>query len=189
VRNQGSSLIALPADTPFQLVEAAAEPRAFRKLPLPATATAARLTTSGPTANDPPAVLLDGKLAQGYGPVFPNGVRNGAYKLDLGHPRQVTAITAWSHNQNGNRARQSITIFGSDHAADPGWDTANQARFTPLGSIDSGSNPNSGDLATSLRARPGRTLGSFRWIVWECSPVTRLAENTAWQELAVEAAP
>jgi len=44
-------------------------------------------------------------------------------------------------------------------------------------------------VAASLRARPGSSLGSFRWIVWEVSPVTELNENTAFQEFHVTSGP
>ena len=40
--------------------------------------------------------------------------------------------------------------------------------------------------AASLRARAGKSLGDFRWIIWDVYPVTRGRENTAFQELAVE---
>jgi hypothetical protein len=37
-----------------------------------------------------------------------------------------------------------------------------------------------------LLAPSGKSLGTFRWIAWQTSPVTPQAENTAWQELSVE---
>lgn len=141
------------------------------------------------TNNDPTAVLTDGKLAAGYGPVFGNGVRDGAYKLDLGSVREVAAIHSWSFNQNGNRGRQLVTLYGSKAASDPGWRTADTARFTPLGTIDTRSVDSRGYLGVTLRAAPGQALGSFRWLVWETEPVTGVGENTAWQEFAAETRP
>ena len=38
----------------------------------------------------------------------------------------------------------------------------------------------------SLRSKPETNLGNFRWIAWHVSPVSKLNENTAFQELAVE---
>ena len=40
--------------------------------------------------------------------------------------------------------------------------------------------------AASLRAPSGAALGTYRWIVWQTSPVNSNAENTAWQELSVD---
>src|SRR6185312_6174868 len=42
------------------------------------------ITTKPTTQNDPVTILFDGKLAEGYGPVFANGTSGGAYKVDLG---------------------------------------------------------------------------------------------------------
>ncbi len=43
-------------------------------------------------------------------------------------------------------------------------------------------------FAASLSARTGKILGEFHWILWRVTPVTEIAENTAFQELAVEVA-
>jgi hypothetical protein len=42
--------------------------------------------------------------------------------------------------------------------------------------------------AAFLRARDGKPLGDFRWIVWSVSPISTAGggENTAIHELAVE---
>jgi hypothetical protein len=120
--------------------------------------------------------------------VFPNGVRDGAYKLDLGASKPVTAITSWSYSQNNNRGRQIVTLYGSNAATDPGYRLEEAAVFTPLGTIDTSSAGSGNFFAASLRARPGQALGTFRWIVWQVMPVTAAAENTAFQELAVETA-
>lgn len=44
------------------------------------------------------------------------------------------------------------------------------------------------DQRADTIAALGNPLGNFQWIVWQVSPVTPLAENTAIQELAVEVA-
>jgi hypothetical protein len=141
-----------------------------------------------PTRNDPISALTDGVLAAGYGPVFANGVGNGAYKMDLGSPMPVATVTSWSYNQNGNRGRQAVTLYGSESEADPGWNTSDRAKFTPLGTLDTTSLPSDDFTAASLRAPTAHSLGRFRWIVWEAAPVTEGWENTAFQELSVETA-
>ena len=184
VRNQQAREITLPAVTPFLIVESAKDPDAFRKLP-PGQPGQGQITASAATNNDPLASLQDGKLAKGYGPVFSNGARNGAYKLDLGSVRPVQALTSWTFAQNGNRGRQIVTLYGSASATDPGWNTADRSRFVPLATIDTGA-AGAEFTAASLRARGGRSLGSFRWIIWQVRPVTDLGENSAFQELSVE---
>lgn len=166
---------------PYIGTETAGEATAFRKL-VPSPSNGSAFTTSEAVGNHPLPVLADGLLASEYGPVFPNGVRLGSYKLDLGAVKPVTAINSWSFNQNGNRGRQRVTIYGSDAPADPGW---NLAKFTPLGSLDTASLTAEPFTAASLRAPSGGTLGRFRWIVWQTAPVTDIDENTAWQELSV----
>ena len=185
VRQQTSQELRLPL-SPYFEVETADQQKTFSRL-VP-RATKGTLVANSQTSNDPLPILLDGKLANGYGPVFPNQVSDGAYKLDLGEPKSLFAITAWSFNQNGNRARQVLTIFGSNSDADPGW-TGNNSRFRALGSIDTTSVKSGQFVAVSLRARPGDSLGRFRWIVWRVSPVSELGENTAFQEFAVETVP
>ncbi len=150
------------------------------------TAGSGTVTTNHPVSNEPLSILTDGKLASSYGPVFSNGIQNGCYKIDLGAVRPVTAIRSWSYNEGGNRARQSVTLYGSDADADPGWDMRDRKRFVPLGSIDTESLPANAYTATMLSAPDGARLGKFRWIVWEGAPISDKGENTAWQELAVE---
>jgi hypothetical protein len=186
IRNQ-SPLELKPANAPFTLVETADNAAGFTKLALPA-APAGKILTRSATNNDPPAVLTDGKLAGTYGPVFGNGTRDGAYKLDLGSNLPLAAITSWSFHQNSTRGPQTVSLFGSNATADPGWNTPDVTRFTPLGSLDTTALPAGKFNAASLRARPGQSLGTFRWIVWTTAPVTPAGENTAFQELAVEPA-
>lgn len=144
------------------------------------------VTANQRTNNDPIASLTDGQLVQGIGPVFSNDVRNGAYKMDLGAVRPVSALTSWSHNWKGIRGSQRIVLYGSDAAKDPGWDLK---KYVPLGVIDTTETRPANFTAASLRSNDGNPLGNFRWIVWAVSPAVRngIAENTAFQELAVEA--
>lgn len=187
IRSQQPMEMDLPP-VPFLRAESAATPAGFRSLAARAAQTGV-VTANRAVNNEPLTILTDGKLAEGYGPVFANGVRNGAYKLDLGGVKPVHAITSWSYNQNSSRGRQIVTLYGSDAATDPGWDTRDASRFTPLGSFDTASVPPDRFTVAALCAPEGQTLGAFRWIVWECQPVTQLLENTAWQEFSVETAP
>jgi hypothetical protein len=163
-------------------VESAVTAYGFRKLRLP-TVSVGTLTANTRTNNDPLESLGDGKLAAGYGPVFGNGVRHGAYKMDLGRVRPVKAITSWSYRQ-GQRDAQRLTIYGSRSTEDPGWKLD---KLTPIGTIDRES-AESAFAAASLRAAAGNSLGEFRWVIWAVSPVNIIGggENTAFQELHVE---
>jgi hypothetical protein len=186
IRNQAPLELKLTA-APFTVVETSESAAGFTKAPLPSQP-AGRILTRSATNNDPPAILTDGKLSESYGPVFSNGIHDGAYKLDLGSSLPLAAITSWSFHQNSNRGAQKVSLFGSNATSDPGWDTADATRFTPLGSLDTTGLPAGKFNAASLRARPGHRLGTFRWIVWTVSPVTAAGENSAFQELAVEPA-
>ena len=185
IRNQQARDLALSADTPFTIIESAKDTAGFATL-VPPSAPSGIPATNVPTNNDPLASLTDGKLADSYGPIFANGVHDGAYKITLDASRPIKAVTAWSYNQDGRRGRQLVTVFGSDSAVDPGWDTKDASRFKPLGSIDTGTPGDAAFVASSLRARDGQSLGTFRFIVWKVAPVTPAAENTAVQELAIE---
>ena len=162
-------------------VETAASADGFKRLTLQKSDRS--LTANQKTNNSPIASLSDGKLAQGIGPVFANGVRNGAYKMDLGAVQPVAAINSWSHNWRKFRGAQKINLYGSASQTDPGW---NLSKLTPLGTIDTASRPKANFTAASLRAADGKSLGEFRWIVWAVSPISDKGENTAFQELSVE---
>ena len=156
----------------------------FKKLPV-RTASDATVTANLKTNNEPLTSLTDGEVAAKVGPVFKNGIHNGAYKLDLAAAKPVTAITTWSYNRAGVRGAQKLTLYGSDSADDPGWDVS---KLKLLGTIDTGK-VTTEYTATSLRATTrGGSLGNFRWIIWAVSPVSSTAggENTAFQEIAVE---
>jgi hypothetical protein len=143
------------------------------------------------TLNQPLAVLMDGRLARDYGPVFGNGVVHGLYKMDLGAVKSVTQVNTFSHDQDGNRGRQRFVLYGSTATKDPGWHVKDGAPFMPILDVDSGKVGASDFVATSIRRGSGAPLGAYRWLVWAVSPVTKTAggENTAFQELQVLAAP
>jgi len=186
VRNQQVSVLDVSANA-YVAVETSDTADGFSKLPLPSSPSA-KVVANQSTANQPVEILVDGKLTEEYGPVFRNGIQNGAYKLDLGQSKSVTAVSSWSFNQNGIRGVQKMTLYGSNSATDPGWDLADRTHFTPLGSIDTSGGTIGAFNAASLRASKGQTLGKFRWILWSVAPVTRLNENTAFQELNVDTA-
>lgn len=154
----------------------------FKRLPVP-KARNRKVTANQKTNNDPLSSLVDGRLRRGFGPVFSNGVHSGAYRMDLGESTPIAGITSWSFDQGG-RGPQRVTLYGSD-AADPSWDLSN---YQPLGTIDTTNSPCQTFTAASLQAASEKTLGQFRWILWQVSPVTTIAggENTAFQELAVD---
>ena len=183
VRNQKAMelKVALPA---YVEIETSSTPAGFKTLPVPA-ASGKTATANQKTNNDPLKTLTDGKLIASYGPIFGNGIRNGAYKMDLGSVKPVRVITSWSYNKNGSRGAQRVALYGSSSAKDPGWDLN---KMTSLGSIDTVGITKADYTAASLRAFDGESLGKFRWIVWAVSPVTGGGggENTAFQELAVE---
>ncbi|MDG2221890.1 MAG: PDZ domain-containing protein [Rubripirellula sp.] len=183
VRSQQATEIRI-AKHSYVHTEIASELSDFKKLPLK-DAKQSPVTANQNTNNQPLATLTDGRLAKDYGPVFSNGVHHGAYKLDLGSVKPVTAITSWSFNQSGTRGGQKIILLGSAATNDPGW---NLTRFTPIGSIDTAGKHGATYTAASLRAAANGSLGSFRWIVWQVVPVTDNAngENTAYQELQVQ---
>jgi len=167
----------------FVLIESASSADGFKQLPLGASA-GGKVTANGKTNNDPVKSLSDGVLAEKIGPVFGNGIHDGAYKMDLGGVKPVTAITTWSHDYKGVRGAQKLTLFGSAAESDPGW---NLADFKPLGTISTDATKGK-FIASSLQAADGETLGDFRWVVWAVSPVSKTGggENSAFQELVVE---
>ena len=185
VRDQQTSVRSVSANA-YLIVESVGSADAFTTL-APTAAKQLTVTANHSINNEPVQTLTDGKLAQGYGPVFRNGTVNGAYKIDLGDAKPVAALTSWSYKQ-GRRGSQKITLYGSKSPKDPGWNIADRSRFQPLGSIDTSSIKSKAFTAASLRAAKGESLGTFRWVLWSVSPVTSSGggENTAFQELGVE---
>ncbi len=183
IRNQKPVDLTLPA-THFIGTETANDAKSFTKL-IPAAMKDVTVTASQKVDNDPLGVLTDGILNAGYGPVFGNGIHLGIYKMDLGTAKPVSSISSWSFNQNDNRGRQFVTLYGSNAETDPGWNVKDAKKFTPLGSIDTASLPAAKFTAASLRAPSGSALGTYRWIAWETAPASAAAENTAWQEFSV----
>ncbi|KLU01159.1 hypothetical protein RISK_006728 [Rhodopirellula islandica] len=146
----------------------------------------AKVNANHPVRDAPLPSLTDGKLEEGYGPVFANGVDSGAYRLDLGTVQSVVSIVSWSTDRNGVRGAQKLTLYASDSASDPGWNVEDRSRFTPLVSVDTTSRKHGRFNSVGLRSKDGHTLGRFRWIVWKVQPVTQRGENTAFQELQVQ---
>ena len=118
--------------------------------------------------------------------MFANGIKNGAYRMDLGKTQPVSAVTSWSFKQSVSRGSQLVTIYGSANDTDPGCDFSDTKTFTNLGTISTDGQKIDQYTALSLRSKPETNLGNFRWIAWHVSPVSKLNENTAFQELAVE---
>ena len=169
--------------------ESADSAEAFKSLPLAPAGRALPLiiTAQGKTGNEALSVLTDGKLAPNYGPVFGNGVASGAYKADLGAMKRVGTVATFSHNQNENRGRQNFTLYGSAAAADPGWDVADPAAFTPIAAVNAPAAPSAVYVGSRISGSTGQPLGAYRWLVWRVYPVTETAggENTAFQEFQV----
>jgi len=184
IRNQQAKELTLRG-VPFFYAETAASAGALSKL-VPAAGQKVALLSNPEVSNGPLTLLTDGELVDGYGAVFANGVDSGSLMIDLGTVKSIQAISSWSFNQNGNRGRQNVTLYGSSAATHPGWNVEDSSRFVPLGSIDTASLADAAITASSLRAPKGKSLGEFRWIVWHSSSVTGMSENTAWQELRIE---
>ena len=84
----------------------------------------------------------------------------------------MSEINTWSYQQNGNRGAQRYVLFGSESAADPGWNVEDRTKFTPLAEVDTRSLAVQRFLATGIRRSDGRPLGAFRWLAWVVYPVT-----------------
>jgi membrane-associated protease RseP (regulator of RpoE activity) len=191
-RKQGPVNIEV-ADYAFALSEYRATPD-FKAIPLaaPSAALAVKAVAVRPgTMNESVSVLTDGKLARNYGPVFSNGVVDGAYKLNFGGVASIAQVNTFTYNENRNRGRQRFVLYGSRAATDPGWNVEDRNAFTPIIDLDTRKTPETDFVATSVRQSGGKLLGSYRWLVWAVAPVTENAggENTAFQEFQVIAAP
>ena len=155
----------------------------FKLIPVatPTGVLKAKVSAGGaPTHNDPIESLLDGKIGQGYGPVFANGVVNGMYKLDLGDVKSITQVNTYT--RGGQRCRQCFVLYGSNAADDPGWNVTDTRLFTPIIAVDA--RQDADYKATSIRRGDGKSLGNYRWLIWAVSPINEM-ENSAFQELQV----
>ncbi|MEP2776635.1 MAG: signaling protein [Luteolibacter sp.] len=182
IRNQAPVTVAMKA-VPFVVYETGKSAADFSKIALKKSD--GSFTTNPATSDAPLETLTDGALGKSYGSVFPNGVSDGTYKLDLGASKSVTAINSWTFKM-GPRLTQKITIYGSNMEIDPGWNVSDSAKFTPISSIDTSALPSDQFAAASLRSPEGSALGQYRWIVWKVWPISKSGENSAIQELSVE---
>lgn len=182
VRQQQAQEIIIK-NQPWIDLESAKNTQGFKQTPSPKAHQFA-LSANIKTNNDPLTSLSDGQLVRSYGPVFANGSKNTAYKLDLGKVRSLKAINTWSCDL-GKRGAQNFTLYGSSANNDPGWDTT---KLTALATIDTRAFKGSSFNASSLKAAHGKSLGKFRWIMWKVSPISKKGggEHSAFQELSVE---
>jgi hypothetical protein len=184
IRNQQKLTVA-SSKSAYITIEQASTADGFAQFQV--TRVAACKLAANPLPSDAPlSDLHDGKLNDGYGPVFANGIIAGLYRMNLGESKSISKITTWSTNKNGNRGAQKLTLYGSNMILNPGWDVSDANLVTPLGTIDTTGQASDKFTASSLRSREGQLLGTFRWIYWQVSPVTSQSENTAFQELGVE---
>ena len=188
--NQSVKVMALRSQKPIAItlargtrlvIESAKTPDGLKQLT--PVKTTHKIFVSSKTANQPLSRLTDGELTADYGPIFPNDVANGTYKMDLGESKSIAAINSWSFNKNGIRGEQNLTIYASNAVKDPGWKLS---QFTPIGTIATGG-VKTDFTAASIQSTSDQPLGRYRWIVWSVSPVTKSSqfENTAFQELSV----
>lgn len=166
------------------LLETAADGK-FGKVKVPQPANM-KLTSKVPVSNEALATLTDGKLAENYGPVFPNGASGAGYKMDLGRSKDLRAVSAWTFQQNGNRGAMKVAIFASNSQEDPGWEVADTRKFTPLAVLDTRA-MNTGKFNAASYRSPGGTLGIYRWVLWMPMPLNAAGEYPSFQELGVEA--
>jgi hypothetical protein len=153
----------------------------FKTVPLAPVAAVvpAKVSAGGAPIRDPVESLVDGKIDDGTGPIFANG-DCGMYKLDLATVTSIAQVNTFS--RGGERGRQNFVLYGSSAAADPGWNVADAAVFTPVIAVDARQDAEC--KGTSIRASDGKPLGSYRWLVWAVFPIND-SENTAYQELQV----
>ena len=176
--------------TETKIIIEARNDEAFATIPRPSATDAAqncKVSTESPTANEKTATLTDGKLATNYGPVFPNGVFDGVYRLDLGAAKSIAQVNTYSFQQGGKRGRQKFELYGSI-AAEPGFNVASP-NYTLLASVDTTGKDSGRFVGTSIQPVSGDALGIFRWLAWAVAPVNDApGENTAFQEFDVLAA-
>jgi len=188
IRNMKQMAVEL-SDYTYVVMASQAEPE-FKEVPVVSSAVPAKVTAGGAVPrNNPITALIDGKVVKGFGPVFANGVLDGAYKLDLIEAKHILQINTFSSGGRV-RARQKYVLYGSNAATDPGWHVADAAIFTPIMAVDTRHVAAKEFEATSVRRSDGKPLGCYRWLVWTVAPVNGEVggENTAFQELQVIAA-
>ena len=139
--------------------------------------------TNPGTRNKPTSVLSDGIVAKDYGPVFGNGTRAGYYQFDLGEPKEIQALSLWTHNQEKRRGGVRVNVYGSAKKKNPGFDAS---MYNPIATLDTRMHQRATFEAVSLRAKERSVLGKYRWILIESSPVTDQGEHTAFQEIRIE---
>jgi membrane-associated protease RseP (regulator of RpoE activity) len=153
--------------------------------PVAAVLPAKASSGGSPTLNDPIDVLTDGKVVMGFGPIFPNGVNVGMYKLDLANVQPVAQVNTFSAGEG--RARQNFVLYGSTATADPGWNVTDTTVFTPVNGVDTRQVKPTAFEATRIRRSNGKPLGNYRWLVWALSPLEDGigGGNSSFQELQV----
>jgi hypothetical protein len=159
----------------------------FKEAPVASAIVPAKVSSGGPrTVDGPLEALIDGKVGKGGTPIYQNGVTDGAYKLDLGESKSVAQVNTFS-SSGRNRAKQNFILYGSNAAADPGWNVADAAVFAPIMAVDTREVEPQDFEVTSVRRSDGKPLGAYRWLVWTVSPITGEigGENSAYQELQV----
>ena len=179
----------LPIDLPnytYVVMETLAD-TGFKEAPVASAVVPAKVSSGGPrTVDGPLEALIDGKVGKGGTPIYQNGVTDGAYKLDLGESKSVAQVNTFS-STGRNRAKQNYILYGSNAAADPGWNVADPAVFAPIMAVDTREVEPQEFEVTSVRRSDGKPLGAYRWLVWAVSPITGEigGENSAYQELQV----
>jgi hypothetical protein len=79
-----------------------------------------------------------------------------------------------------------VNIYVSDSVTDPGWNPVDKTKYKALGTLDASSVKPSQWVKLSLRAEEGKSLGSFRWIMFESLPALGNGLHASWQEFTVE---
>ena len=159
----------------------------FKEAPVASAVVPAKVSSGGPrTVDGPLEALIDGKVGKGGAPIYQNGVTDGAYKLDLGESESFAQVNTFS-SSGRNRAKQKYILYGSNAAADPGWNVADAAVFAPVMAVDTRALEPQEFEVTSVRRSGAKPLGTYRWLVWAVSPFTGEigGENSAYQELQV----
>lgn len=134
------------------------------------------ISTHPNTHNEPVSVLSDGKVADHYGPVFGNGTRHGTYKVDLGEAREIREIRTFSFAMSGKRGSQRFTVFGM---------AGRNGKPVAIATVNVNAGRGDKYAASKICMAGGGNLGRFRWLRWVVEPVTKLEENTAFQEFQV----